>query len=198
MIYLQKKYASRLVFIFISFFIFSCKKKETTTLEYSNNSNTFFSLDSFANDEIIRHLKEKTQIEKTINLNGNQEKHRIGLEKIGWKKELQPLFKNDINKVAWKDKFIEQRMDNSNGDYSIIYSTMAKEINVKKLQIDFNTQNQIELITINIDSKNLLFNAKQLYTYSPKLGYHLKSDQKALFLSQNTLVVNGNFINTKP
>ena len=120
------------------------------------------------------------------------------MDTTGWKKELSPLFKNDINKVAWIDKFKQEEIKKSNGEYSLIYTTFAKEIKVKKLQIDFDSLDHVQLITIIIESNNLIFQADQKYTYSPTQGYTLFSDQKALFLSKNSLEVRGNFINSKP
>jgi hypothetical protein len=197
--FLNFSFVKNTTFLLLSLIIicnFSCKKKETLSDNSTNKIRSFFPLDSFANTELERHLISKTQVEKTINLNNNTEKHLFDFDTIGWKKELSPLFKNDINKVAWVDKFKEE-INKSNGEYSITYTTSAKEIKVKRIQIDLDSIDHVQLITIVIESNNLIFKANQKYTYSPIKGYTLSSDQKALFLSKNSLEVNGNFINSK-
>ncbi|MBK7138865.1 MAG: hypothetical protein IPH74_07500 [Bacteroidetes bacterium] len=194
-------YLKNTIFLVLSMFFIctiSCKKTETVSSNSNNKISIFFPLDSFANAELERHLNIKTQVEKTISLNSKTEKHLFDLDTTGWKKELSPLFKNDINKVAWVDKFKQEEIKKSNGEYSLIYTTFAKEIKVKKLQIDFDSLDHVQLITIIIESNNLIFQADQKYTYSPTQGYTLFSDQKALFLSKNSLEVRGNFINSKP
>ena len=101
-------YLKNTIFLVLSLFFIctiSCKKTETVSSNSNNKISIFFPLDSFANAELERHLNSKTQVEKTISLNSKTEKHLFDLDTTGWKKELSPLFKNDINKVAWVDKW---------------------------------------------------------------------------------------------
>lgn len=186
------------ILIFCFFTLASCSKKEEINKSKITETHFFFSLDSFANIEFERHLQYNTKVNKTISLDNKTEKHDFNFDSLGWKKELMPLKKNDINKTAWVDKFKTIENENSDNSKTIIYINTAKEIPVKKIQIDFDSLKQVKQIIINSTSDNLLFNSEQTYTYKPKDGYSLVSDQKAIFLSKHNLEVIGQFLNSKP
>jgi hypothetical protein len=169
-----------LILILLVQAIIACEKPG---LEETAASKAFFDLKSFAKSEVAAQSEAGTRLQKTIILNGKEEKALPAI--VNWEDELKVFSVNDINKSSWVGKFVIDTVSLDQGQ-SITYTSSDSKIPVKKLTVETDSTQAVTRVIIETKQKNPLFTSSQVADYRPGTGYLISGKQKALILKEQT------------
>jgi hypothetical protein len=185
-------------FIFIGFLcclIFGfagCKKeKKADICGNSKEKIVFFSLKNYFCEKKNDYKTNAYKVNKRVSFGGKSEV--IENMEINWETELSGLISADINHSSWVDKFTVDTLKNANG-YSVNYQTEKRNIPVKQVRIDFNSDAEVLNIEIRNSRKNWLYNSGQSIIFEPEVRYKIDGWQRTMWLSKTEFTVEGNII----
>ena len=171
----------RFFFIITILFFVSCKNESTKT-ESASTEKMYFNLTKIVQADIDSNSKNYCGEEKTITVNNQMEKQTLA--RIDWKKEMQLLLDCDINKPSWKGKFDADTIWKEDTTLvSISYRALTDKIQVRRMYVQYNNDNQIANITINKKIKSFLFSNEQQIVYQPAKSFKINSQQKAFYMN---------------
>lgn len=169
--------------------ITACKNKNKQ--EAGTGSPNFFDLKTVVNADIKNLTANKCSIKKDVVIDGKSESQLLG--SVDFEKELQPLIDCDINKAAWKDKFLVDSIE-SNGEKSIHYSALSDKVNIKSMRIIMDERNEVKKIEIRKEIRSFTFSFDSEIEYFPGKGYDINTAQKAFLIHTFAMQVHATFI----
>lgn len=170
---------------FLALFILmsSCKQTKKNTL----STEQYFDLNEFFDAQIKNLSSQNPAVYKNVSINGQKEAKQIKID--DWRKELDLFLSSDINKADWRGAFNKTVTDST-----IIYNTHEDKIFVKKLELGFDEDENIQKVKIIIERNNLIYSSNDTLEYIPKTRYSIKKSQKIKLLSPRNYSVEGQFI----
>lgn len=180
----MKKYllSPTLLIAVLSTAIFSCSQ---STNNNKAVQSSFFDLSDFF-DEELKHLAGVKKVKKTVSINGKVEEQI--LDSIDLKKEFTIFTNSDINKLTWLDKY---KVDSSFVDNQlsrIVYTAKDEALKTQALTIDYKN-NQVHKIYIENNALSAVTSSQQFLEYIAGKSYSIKSTQKLVASSENTLSI---------
>jgi len=153
----------------------------------------FFSLKKFFAGEASRLRRDRYRLNKTVVYESTTEKHivRVG----SWEKELGIFADADINKSAWIDKY----RTTSTG-VKTSYLALDSSLKVKSITISRGIKNAasadggVQLIRINLSTRNFLYNMSEQLSYLPDSGYRVQRMQNIKVLGRKTYDIQAAFL----
>ncbi len=172
-------------FLFLIFFLISCNN------ETKKQTNTYFSLVEFFNQETVRLIKQKKTLNKIIK-NDEIIEQKI-ISEIDWNKELEIFKECDINKPAWKSLY---HIENEQlGNETIVrFTALEDDLLIKNICIKKNIKNNVIEIQINKSTKNNLYSSEEELIYNIETGYSIKRNQKVFLLGNSKLYIKASFL----
>ena len=169
-------------FLFVTIiFLTACQNKPKET-ESTSVEKTYFDLSKIVQADIDSNSKNNCGEEKLINVNNHQEKQTIAT--VDWTKEMELLLDCDINKPSWKGKFLVDTIWKQDTTLlSISYRALTDKIQVRRMYVQYNNDNQIANITVNKRIKSFLFSNEQQIIYQPTKSFKINSQQKAFYMN---------------
>jgi hypothetical protein len=162
-------------------FCTSCNIKEQEKI----NVKTYFDLEEYFNQEILRLSKLNPTINKTVIVNGQAEYKKIKI--YNWKQELSSFINSDINKASWRGSFRTIVSKNL-----ITYTTNNPKIPVKKLEIIYKS-NKVFAIKVFVKNVNSLYTSQDSLTYFQDSLYQIKKIQLIRLMDKKEYQVIGKF-----
>jgi len=175
-----------LLFLFIVV-LSSCSD---STSKVVTPENSFFDLTDYFDKESQTYESLK-KVRKTVIINGKKEEQVI--DNIDIKKELSIFSKCNINKLTWYDKYEVDSTFNNEQLTQIEYKAKDEDLKTQQLTVDFTNQQVSKIVIIN-NATSAVTDSKQELKYIPGKTYSIKSDQKLIASSQNSLSVIVEFI----
>ncbi len=168
-------------------FMVSCKQEKADISE----KGSYFDLKAVVEDDIAYNTKNACAELKQVMVNSIQERKFIA--NVDWYKELQAILESDINKPAWKGKFlVDTIMGDLSGQYTIQYSAISDKINIKLLKVSF-VNGHLEKIYILKQIQSFIFASNQTIEYFPKKGFKVSGEQRAVMMKKFDLNVEVNY-----
>ncbi len=157
-----------------------CTPSETVKEEISREK-FYFDLESVVKQDIDTNTTNHLSENKTVIINGRKETKKI--DTVDWKLELQPIADADINRAAWKGKFLADTLDvGVAGRKTIQYRALSADIPVQSMRVDFEN-NQVYRVSILKKINSMLFTSIQYMDYYPRKGFIIRSEQKAFIIN---------------
>jgi hypothetical protein len=179
------------VLILALFFSFSgCKKKESKVdiCSTSKDRIVFFSLKNYFCEKKNEFEAKGYKVNKRVSFGRDSEV--IEYMEINWTNEFASLIAADINHTSWVDNFKTDTLPHSNG-YSVNYQTEKRNIPVKQVKIEFNSNKEVQKIEIKTSRRNWMYNSGQSISFEPNVRYSIEGWQRALLLSKTEFKVEG-------
>lgn len=150
----------------------------------STGSKRYFDLKKFISTDSARLNKANLLISKTVSQNKSEEQTRNIIIK-NWGQELGLFSASDINKPAWRDSYtIAQKGD------SVVYTAKDAELVTRRMVIQTNN-GQVKKISINNNTKNLLYKTKEHLVYFPDSLYIIDKLQQVKLIGSNRYLIKG-------
>jgi len=178
----------RLKYLFFLFLpiLSSCRNYENP----DNNRLTYFNLSDFIENESKRLSAQKSGIDKTVFLNGKEEKKFITVS--DWNSELNAFKEADINKKSLLGKYKVDSIREGN-ELLVKYSTLQENFRTKELAIQYDLNKKPVRITATVATNNTLYSSRQQLIYEPEHGYWISGSQKIRFLEPDSFYVEAKF-----
>ena len=163
----------------------SCNEKEL-----SKSKLQYFDLARFVSDEAKKLTAQKLQVEKTVFLNGKEEKKRVMID--NWTNELNAFKDADINKKSFLSKFMVDSIRNDD-NLLIRYTALDKKFRTRELSIQYDADKNPKKITATVLTSNVLYSSNQQLIYETGKGYWISGKQAIRFLESDSFYVNVRF-----
>ena len=172
-----------LLFVIASFLLSSCNQAQDSL----SDQISYFDLKSVVREDILQNKNNSCAALKTVVVDTVREEKIIA--QVDWEKELQPILESDINKPAWKGKFLVDTLRGViPGQYSVIYKSVSDKINIRLLRVTFNSGN-LEKIYIVKQIQSFIFASNQTIEYFPRAGFVVSGEQRAAMMKRFNLNV---------
>ncbi|PTS92931.1 hypothetical protein DBR11_26090 [Pedobacter sp. HMWF019] len=145
----------------------------------------YFDIQNYFQQEALRLNKAKPLVEKTVMVNGAEEKKKVSI--ADWNREFSVFSDADINKSAWKGAFKVTKTKNEE-----LYVNTEDKIPVKQVLI-YRAGNQITGIKILQNTANYLYNSVDTLVYYPDSLYQISKTQHIRLLNAKAYKVTGKF-----
>jgi len=158
------------------------------TLNSCNNSiiqkenSTYFNIPNFIQQEAERLQTLDPLVTKTVSNEKSSESKQLKI--TNWKKELANFANIDVNKTG-NDEFVKKR----NGD-TLTFETPNNSKNRVSIRIIFDN-NIPKQISINKETKNLLFENKETFVYTVGKEYSIDKTQQVKGIGHNRYYIKG-------
>ncbi len=178
----SSKYISTL---FLVFALFSCKNEEV-----GKDKLQYFDLSGFINEEAKLLSAKILQVDKTVFLNGKEEKKIITIS--NWQNELNAFKEADINKKSFLGKYA---VDSSSegGNLLIRYSALEKSFRTREISVQYDAEKKPVKVRATISTDNVLYSSDQQLSYETGEGYWIAGKQVIRFLEPDSFNVNVRF-----
>jgi hypothetical protein len=174
----------RLHIIFLILMFSNCKNEAP---QYSKNTTPLFDLKGFLDNEIATHLKDVKKVKKTVTVNGKTETKEVVIK--DWKEELKPFFNSDINRPAWRDKYmVEKKMGDTIG-YFQSYQRIIDNLKTKNLAVHFNDAQQPLSVSLENDESSAIGTSKQAMKFIANKQYSIESIQTSFLGNNDTITI---------
>lgn len=174
------------LFITSLFFLFiltacSAPTSEKEQVEYDG---PYFHAKPYFQSEIERIKAAKYTFQKQVTINGTTEVQ--DLDTLNLAQELQAFIKNDINRPAYVGRYETDSTFHANKALKqLTYTALDDKLPVQQLDLEFNTDQNIQKVIFRTGSNSRLIAANSIATYEPAKGYQFNNEQKiALFGEQ--------------
>lgn len=151
--------------------------------EDQKNVNYFFDLKSYFSNTAKNLAKTNPLILKSVSKNEASETKKIKIK--DWQQELALFIDADINKPAWKDRYVKDSTA-----IKIIYTAKEKDLKTQKIVINMmlGAPKKIEIET---EITNFLYQTREHLIYYPDSCYSIKKSQNVFLLGQNNYKITG-------
>jgi len=166
--------------------LYSCRSNDNP--DY--NRPSYFNLSDFIENESKRLSAQKFGVDKTVFLNGKEERKSILI--IDWNNELNAFKEADINKKSLLGKYKVDSIGDGN-DLLVKYSSLHENFRTKELTIQYNLNEKPVRITVTVATNNVLYSSRNQLIYEPEHGYWISGNQKIRFLEPDSFHVVARF-----
>lgn len=184
------QYLSKYLFCFcLIIYLFSCDvpaAKESKRLQ-----TNFFDIKAFFEKEAAYLKAQDVQILKTIQHNKTKETQTITPK--DWNKELSMFAGSDINKPSWKDKYLLDSTNRSNGLTLLHYKAIDDKLSIQVLDVELK-ENKVHSILIVKKISNQVYESQQHLTYIPRKGYTIKKSQDVTLFDKDDYSIEAKYI----
>ena len=162
-------------FVLISFLYFSFSG---CSIGHGNDIH-YFDIEKYFTSQAERLDSIKPEVTKIISSDGKEEMKKT--RDIKWKNELLVFSECNLNKPAWRGKFL---VDTIMGemDYSVVYTALDTTIQVQFAMINIDGKGNVTRLRLKVQTKNNLYSSIQNLSYTPLESYSVESEQH-VFLS---------------
>ncbi len=130
-----------------------------------DSTNSHFDLPGFSEKLVASHIKAKSKVVKSTQVNAIKEKNSVITDSIFWTIELSSLLNEDINKPSLTDAYSVQKgiPDKSSNLLKTIYTALPKtHTNITLLEIKYlGTEAEVRQINARFERKNLVYTTEQ-------------------------------------
>ncbi len=147
----------------------------------------YFDLSGFFENEKDRLNQLRPRVEKTVEVNGEQEEKTLKIE--SWTTEFSSFTESDINKPAWINSY---EINRKNGELS--YKALEDQLKTRLLTVNFDTTGAVSSIEIINQSSNILYNSEERLVYYPDSLYQIIKFQDVRIVGRNDYVIRGRFL----
>ncbi len=175
--------------LFIIILIFSCNgKTENSTSEVK----TYFDLKEYFVQQAKTLQANTAYLQKKITKDGKVEQKIFN--QVDWQKELKPFSDCDINKPAWINSYL---MDTVFSNYNTIlkYSARETSLPIQQLIVVFEND-KLRQLTINKQSANSYYTAKNDYVFVPDSGFTITGSQEVMLAQKTNYSITAKFMVT--
>ncbi len=155
--------------------------------------HTAYSLGQFIKAEQARLAQLPGPFVKTVQVDDQTETKE--LEQLDWANELEIFAKADINKPAWRGKYIVDSLFAPDGSLKALhYQAQDKKLKIRTFNVYFH-QGQVDYIEIKKQANSLVSSATVYMKYDPDTGYYIENQQKTALSSPHILRISVTFVN---
>jgi hypothetical protein len=156
--------------------------------EKASENSHFFNIVHFFDLEISTTLKKVVSVQKTVTVNGKVESKNVVVK--DWKEELSPFINADINRPAWRDKYLKKGITLPDGSIQKEYYALMDILKTRNIIVRQSSE-ATHLSILNQEKTLSTDNITQLIYQSGK-GYSIKTTQ-SLLNSVDTIIIDVKF-----
>lgn len=139
------------------------------------NVQLFFSLKDYFNQEIKKLEQQAHRLEKTVTLNGQKEVKVF--EHIDYHKEFAPFIDNDINRLAWADKYQADSLVENGQLKAIQYQATDISLKTRQINIEFSPLGEVEIVSLQQENNSVLTQAAKKLSYVAQKQYSIHTQE---------------------
>lgn len=174
----------------ISVFFLGCSGGNTAE-SLDPETNTFFPVETYFQNEAERLQQEQPRITKTLSLNDKEEVLRP--DTLDFSEELKVFTNSGINKVSWLDRYTADTTRADDGAIEQIrYQAQDDKLRTRLVEVTYNDGVLAE-VHIRNRTENIVLDAQQELTYRPGKEVVIKQEQQIRFMKPNSLQIHLQF-----
>ncbi|HLT41524.1 MAG TPA: hypothetical protein VKZ95_02380 [Sphingobacteriaceae bacterium] len=161
--------------------LFSCVESEPKVAD----KELFFSLKNYFEKEAQRLNKIQPTVLKQVNRNSTTETKEIEIQ--DWEREFGLFIESDINRLSWKNSYLETTRQDT-----VFYKSNDPTLRTQEIYI-VKDNDKIKGISINNIVDNYLYKSNERLVYYPDSLYQINKLQKVRVLGANDYHISGFF-----